>query len=178
MLTLSPELKERLATPLKIGDLEVKSRVLQSPLSGVTDLVFRRLVRRYAPDSMMYTEMVNATGLHYVKQLPRLMEIDPNERPISIQLFDCRPNFLAEAAQKAVAEGADTVDINMGCPVNKITKNGGGSSLLRDPETAEAIVRAVVDAVDVPVTVILKNTSGKVPVKAVSQLVPSVFVAG
>ena len=64
MLTLSPELKERLATPLKIGDLEVNSRVLQSPLSGVTDLVFRRLVRRYAPDSMMYTEMVNATGLH------------------------------------------------------------------------------------------------------------------
>ena len=153
MLTLSPELKERLATPLKIGDFEVKSRVLQSPLSGVTDLVFRRLVRRYAPDSMMYTEMVNATGLHYVKQLPRIMEIDPNERPISIQLFDCRPNFLAEAAQKAVAEGADTVDINMGCPVNKITKNGGGSSLLRDPETAEAIVRAVVEAVDVPVTV-------------------------
>ena len=102
---------------------------------------------------MMYTEMVNATGLHYVKQLPRIMEIDPNERPISIQLFDCRPEFLAEAAQKAVAEGADTVDINMGCPVNKITKNGGGSSLLRSPETAEAIVRAVVEAVDVPVTV-------------------------
>ncbi|MCY7273533.1 MAG: tRNA dihydrouridine synthase DusB, partial [Phormidesmis sp. CAN_BIN44] len=75
------------------------------------------------------------------------------ERPISIQLFDCRPDFLAEAAQMAVAEGADTVDINMGCPVNKITKNGGGSSLLRDPETAEAIVRAVVNAVTVPVTV-------------------------
>jgi tRNA-dihydrouridine synthase B len=127
--------------------------VLQSPLSGVTDLVFRRLVRRYAPDSMMYTEMVNATGLHYVKELPIIMEVDPNERPISIQLFDCRPDFLAEAAQMAVAEGADTVDINMGCPVNKITKNGGGSSLLRDPETAEAIVRAVVNAVNVPVTV-------------------------
>lgn len=153
MLTLSPELQKRLATPLKIGDFEVNSRVLQSPLSGVTDLVFRRLVRRYAPDSMMYTEMVNATGLHYVKQLPRIMEIDPNERPISIQLFDCRPEFLAEAAEKAVAEGADTIDINMGCPVNKITKNGGGSSLLRAPETAEAIVRAVVEAVDVPVTV-------------------------
>jgi len=127
--------------------------VLQSPLSGVTDLVFRRLVRRHAPDSMMYTEMVNATGLHYVKELPIIMEVDPNERPISIQLFDCRPDFLAEAAQMAVAEGADTVDINMGCPVNKITKNGGGSSLLREPETAEAIVRAVVNAVNVPVTV-------------------------
>lgn len=153
MPLLSPELQQRLATPLKIGNFEVKSRVLQSPLSGVTDLVFRRLVRRHAPDSMMYTEMVNATGLHYVKELPQIMEVDPGERPISIQLFDCRPEFLAEAAQKAVAEGADTVDINMGCPVNKITKNGGGSSLLRQPEVAEAIVRAVVEAVPVPVTV-------------------------
>ncbi|MDZ8108818.1 MAG: tRNA dihydrouridine synthase DusB [Nostoc sp. DedQUE12a] len=153
MISLSPTLQARLSQPLKIGSFEVKSRVLQSPLSGVTDLVFRRLVRRYAPDSMMYTEMVNATGLHYVKQLPKIMEVDPNERPISIQLFDCRPDFLAEAAVKAVAEGADTVDINMGCPVNKITKNGGGSSLLRQPEVAEAIVREVVKAVDVPVTV-------------------------
>lgn len=153
MVTLSPELKARMAAPLNIGSVQLQSRVLQSPLSGVTDLVFRRLVRRYAPDSMMYTEMVNATGLHYVKQLPILMEIDPGERPISIQLFDCRPDFLAEAAQKAVGEGADTVDLNMGCPVNKITKNGGGSSLLRQPELAAEIVRSVVAAVDVPVTV-------------------------
>lgn len=153
MVTLSPALQSRLATPLQIGPLEVNSRVLQSPLSGVTDLVFRRLVRRYAPTSMMYTEMVNATGLHYVKELPKIMEVDPNERPISIQLFDCRPDFLAEAAQMAVVEGADTVDINMGCPVNKITKNGGGSSLLRQPELAGEIVRSVVDAVNVPVTV-------------------------
>jgi nifR3 family TIM-barrel protein len=81
------------------------------------------------------------------------MEVDPAERPISIQLFDCRPDFLAEAAQMAVQEGADTIDINMGCPVNKITKNGGGSSLLRQPELAAEIVRSVVQAVSVPVTV-------------------------
>ncbi len=153
MVALFPSLQTRLSTPLKIGSFEVKSRVLQSPLSGVTDLVFRRLVRRYAPESMMYTEMVNASGLRHVKMLPKIMEVDPKERPISIQLFDCRPDFLAEAAQMAVKEGADTIDINMGCPVNKITKNGGGSSLLREPETAEAIVRAVVKAVNVPVTV-------------------------
>jgi tRNA-dihydrouridine synthase B len=153
MVTLSPQLQARLASPLQIGTVSVHSRVLQAPLSGVTDLVFRQLVRRHAPDSMMYTEMVNATGLHYVRQLPKLMEVDPNERPISIQLFDCRPDFLAEAAQMAVEEGADTVDINMGCPVNKITKNGGGSSLLREPEVAEAIIRSVVAAVPVPVTV-------------------------
>jgi len=152
-MSFSSSLQLRLATPLKVGSLKLNSRVLQSPLSGVTDLVFRRLVRRYAPDSMMYTEMVNATGLHHVKTLPKLMEVDPKEKPISIQLFDCRPDFLAEAAQMAVQEGADTVDINMGCPVNKITKNGGGSSLLRQPEIAAAIVRSVVKAVKVPVTV-------------------------
>ena len=153
MTILSPELKKKLSTPLKIGNFEVKSRVLQSPLSGVTDLVFRRLVRRHAPESMMYTEMVNATGLHYVKELPQIMEVDHHEKPISIQLFDCRPDFLAEAAEMAVKEGADTVDINMGCPVNKITKNGGGSSLLRQPELAREIVSKVVKAVPVPVTV-------------------------
>jgi nifR3 family TIM-barrel protein len=146
-------MRDSLSTPLKIGSVEVKSRVLQSPLSGVTDLVFRRLVRRYAPNSMMYTEMVSAQELHHLRQLPQIMEIDPNEQPISIQLFDCRPDFMGEAARKAVSEGAKTVDINMGCPVNKITKKGGGSSLLRQPEIAESIVKAVFEAVDVPVTV-------------------------
>jgi len=141
------------AEPLHIGALTLHSRVLQSPLSGVTDLVFRRLVRRYAPQSMLYTEMVSATELHHLRQLPQVMEIDPDETPISIQLFDCRPDFMAAAAQKAVNQGAQTVDINMGCPVNKITKKGGGSSLLRQPEVAAAIVKTVVAAVAVPVTV-------------------------
>ncbi|NER35544.1 MAG: tRNA dihydrouridine synthase DusB [Oscillatoria sp. SIO1A7] len=153
MISLSPTLKARLATPLEIGGVRVNSRVLQSPLSGVTDLVFRRLVRRYAPTSMTYTEMVQASRLRYVRELPKIMEVSPDEKPISIQLFDCRPDFLAEAARMAEEEGADTVDINMGCPVNKITKKGGGSKLLREPETAEAIVRAVANAVSVPVTV-------------------------
>jgi tRNA-dihydrouridine synthase B len=154
---MSLTLTEQLASPLTIGHGEnavtLHSRVLQSPLSGVTDLVFRRLVRRYAPESMMYTEMVQAASLQHLKETPIIMDIDPDEQPISIQLFDCRPDFLASAAVKAVAQGADTIDINMGCPVNKITKNGGGSSLLRQPELAAPIVREVVDAVDVPVTV-------------------------
>jgi tRNA-dihydrouridine synthase B len=142
-----------LHTPLKLGSIELHSRVFQSPLSGVTDLVFRRLVRRYAPDSMMYTEMVQAASLQHLKAVPRIMEIDPDERPISIQLFDCRPDFMGVAAQLAVEQGAQSIDINMGCPVNKITKNGGGSSLLRDPDTAVELVRATIAAVDVPVTV-------------------------
>lgn len=153
MTFFSSKLSQKFAEPLTIGNVILKSRVLQSPLSGVTDLVFRRLVRRYAPDSMLYTEMISATDLHHMKALPKLMEIDRHETPISIQLFDCRPDFLAEAAQKAAAEGADTVDINMGCPVNKITKKGGGSSLLRQPELAAQIVRSVAAAVDIPVTV-------------------------
>lgn len=142
-----------ITAPLKIGSLTLNSRVLQSPLSGVTDLVFRRLVRRYAPDSMMYTEMVNARELHHLRQMAYVMDVDPQEQPISIQLFDCRPDFMGEAAQKAVAQGAQTVDINMGCPVNKITRKGGGSSLLRQPEVAQTLVQAVAKAVDVPVTV-------------------------
>ncbi len=150
---MSLKLRQKLATPLQIGSVSVASRVLQSPLSGVTDLVFRRLVRKYAPNSMMYTEMVSAKEIHHLKQLPQVMAIAEGEQPISIQLFDCRPDFMAEAATKAVAEGAQTIDINMGCPVNKITKKGGGSSLLRQPEVAEAIVKTVVEAVDVPVTV-------------------------
>lgn len=150
---LPEALSARMRSPLKIGNLTLNSRVFQSPLSGVTDKVFRRLVRRYAPQSMLYTEMVSAAELHHLKKLPEVMDIDPDEQPISIQLFDRRPTFLAEAARKAVGQGADTIDINMGCPVNKITKNGGGSSLLRDPETAIAIVKAVCQAVSVPVTV-------------------------
>ena len=149
----SIELRNRLATPLKIGSVVVDSRVLQSPLSGVTDLVFRRLVRRYAAQSMMYTEMVSAKEIYHLQELPTIMAIAPDEDPISIQLFDSRPDFMAQAARKAVVQGANTIDINMGCPVNKITKKGGGSSLLRQPEVAEAIVKTVVDAVNVPVTV-------------------------
>lgn len=153
MVSISPQLQQRLSTPLHIGTVTVNSRVLQSPLSGVTDLVFRRLVRRYAPVSMMYTEMVHAAGICHAKELPHVMDVDPDERPISIQLFDCRPDFMADAARMAVAEGADTIDINMGCPVNKITKKGGGSSLLRQPDLAAELVRTVAQAVAVPVSV-------------------------
>jgi tRNA-dihydrouridine synthase B len=152
-IALTAEQTANLRSPLTIGNVQLHSRVFQAPLSGVTDLVFRRLVRRYAPDSMLYTEMVQASSLQHLKAIPQIMELDPGEQPVSIQLFDCRPDFLATAAQIAVAQGAETIDLNMGCPVNKITKNGGGSSLLRDPELAGKIVQSVVAAVDRPVTV-------------------------
>ena len=144
---------DRLKTPLKIGDLTVHSRVLQSPLSGVTDRIFRDLVRRYAPHSMLYTEMIHAGELHYGRGLHKVSELSGEATPISVQLFDGRPDFMAAAAQKAVEEGAQTIDINMGCPVNKITRKGGGSALLRQPDLAVAIVSRVVESVPVPVTV-------------------------
>jgi nifR3 family TIM-barrel protein len=109
---------------------------------------------------MLYTEMVNATEIHHRtgqkksdQELWQTMTITADEQPISIQLFDCRPDFMAEAARKAAEQGSQTIDINMGCPVNKITKKGGGSSLLRQPEIAVKIVEAVVKAVEIPVTV-------------------------
>ncbi len=143
----------RMRTPLHVGTLVLGSRVLQSPLAGVTDRMFRRLVRRFAPESLTYTEMVSATGLHYARELPKVMDVAFGEGPIGIQLFDCRPDFLVEAARMAQGEGAEIIDLNMGCPVNKITKNGGGSSLLKDPALAGQIVQAVKSAVSVPVTV-------------------------
>lgn len=143
----------RLRSALMIGERLFPSRVLQSPLAGVTDRAFRRLVRMHAPRSLMFTEMVSASGLHYSHKTPQVMEMDPGEAPIGIQLFDCRPDFLAEAARRAEAQGANVIDINMGCPVNKITRNGGGSSLLRDPVTAARIVEVVSGAVRIPVTV-------------------------
>lgn len=152
-MNYSGPVPDRLKTPLQIGSLTVQSRVLQSPLSGVTDRIFRTLVRRYAPQSMLYTEMIHAGELHYGRGLHKVAELSGEEHPISVQLFDGRPDFMAEAAQKAVAEGAQTIDINMGCPVNKITRKGGGSALLREPELAVAIVSRVVEAVEVPVTV-------------------------
>nr|WP_017714254.1 tRNA dihydrouridine synthase DusB [Prochlorothrix hollandica] len=153
-MILSPSLQHHFRSPLTVGNLTLHSRVFQSPLAGVTDRVFRQLVRRHAPHSMVYTEMVQAAGIHHGQhQTTPIMDIAPGEGPISVQLFDCRPDFMAEAAQAAVAAGAWMVDINMGCPVNKVTRKGGGSSLLREPEVAVAIVRQVAQAVAVPVTV-------------------------
>lgn len=157
MISLPPTLQHHLQTPLTIGPLTLSSRVFQSPLAGVTDRVFRRLVRRYAPESMVFTEMVQAAGVHQGQRATHLiMDIRPEEVPIGVQLFDCRPDFMATAAQAAIDAGAWIIDLNMGCPVNKVTRKGGGSSLLRQPEVAEAIVAQVAQvtqAASIPVSV-------------------------
>ncbi|MBM5807200.1 MAG: tRNA dihydrouridine synthase DusB [Cyanobacteria bacterium M_surface_10_m2_179] len=131
----------------------LRCRVLQSPLAGVSDRIFRGLVRRWAPDALLFTEMVNATSLELGHGLIKVEELASEPGPIGVQLFDHRPAAMADAARRAEAAGAYLIDINMGCPVKKIAKKGGGSGLIRDPELAARIVEAVAAAVTVPVTV-------------------------
>ncbi|MEB3351665.1 MAG: tRNA dihydrouridine synthase DusB [Cyanobacteriota bacterium] len=128
-------------------------RVLQSPLAGVSDRVFRSLVRRWAPDALLFTEMVNATGLELGHGRRKLEDLAEEAGPIGVQLFDHRPAAMAEAARRAEAAGAFLIDINMGCPVKKIARKGGGSGLIREPGLAARIVETVAAAVTIPVTV-------------------------
>ncbi|MEY4297632.1 MAG: tRNA dihydrouridine synthase DusB [Cyanobacteriota bacterium] len=132
---------------------ELRCRVLQSPLAGVSDRIFRGLVRRWAPDALLFTEMVNATSLELGHGLIKVEELASEPGPIGVQLFDHRPAAMADAARRAEAAGAFLIDINMGCPVKKIARKGGGSGLIRDPELATRIVDAVAAAVTIPVTV-------------------------
>ena len=131
----------------------IKSMVLQSPLAGVSDQVFRKLVRRWAPDSLLFTEMVHANSLELGYGRQKVEELSQEEGPIGVQLFDFRLNAMIEAAKRAEGEGAFLIDINMGCPVKKIAKKGGGSGLLRNLDLAAQIVNEVTNAVKIPVTV-------------------------
>ena len=131
----------------------IKSKVLLSPLAGVTDNIFRKFVRRWAPESLLFTEMVNATSLNKGYGIDKIKQISSEDGPIGIQLFDNRPFAIAEAAKEAEASGAFLIDINMGCPVKKIAKKGGGSALLKDPKLAIELVKRITKVVSVPVTV-------------------------
>jgi tRNA-dihydrouridine synthase B len=131
----------------------LRCRVLQSPLAGVSDRVFRSLVRRWAPDALLFTEMVNATSLELGHGRRKVEELAEERGPIGVQLFDHRPAAMAEAARRAEAAGAFLIDINMGCPVRKIARKGGGSGLIQTPALACRIVESVAAAVSIPVTV-------------------------
>ncbi|MCT0198315.1 tRNA dihydrouridine synthase DusB [Synechococcus sp. CS-1325] len=132
---------------------QLDCRVLQSPLAGVSDRIFRSLVRRWAPDALLFTEMVHATSLEHGHGGEKFEDLAGETGPIAVQLFDHRPAAMAEAARRAEAAGAFLIDINMGCPVRKIARKGGGSGLLRNPDLAMRIVEAVSGAVRIPVTV-------------------------
>ena len=138
---------------LTIGNRRLRCRVLQSPLAGVSDAIFRQLVRRWAPDALLFTEMVNATSLELGHGRRKLQNMERESGPIGVQLFDHRPAAMADAARRAEAAGAFLIDINMGCPVRKIARKGGGSGLIREPDLARRIVEAVAGVVSIPVTV-------------------------
>ena len=150
-------LNQSLQTPIHLPGngtcRQLHSRVLQSPLAGVTDKIFRGLVRRWSRDSLLFTEMVNATSLELGHGYGKMDDLKAEEGPIAVQLFDHRPQAMAHAARRAEQAGAFLIDINMGCPVRKIAKKGGGSGLIRDPDLATRILEAVVEAVSIPVTV-------------------------
>ena len=132
---------------------QINSVVIQSPLAGVTDKIFRKFIRRWAPESLLFTEMINATSLNLGYGVEKINQISNEEGPVGIQLFDNRPNSVADAAKESESSGAYIIDINMGCPVKKIAKKGGGSALLKDPSLAIELVKRISKAVKIPVSV-------------------------
>lgn len=135
---------------------ELKNRrfsdVMLAPMAGVTDAPFRAMVRKFGGE-LLFSEMILADSLARAhKRTTEMAMPDETDAPIAIQLEGRNPDTMAAAARIAERHAA-FIDLNMGCPVNKIAKAGGGSGLMRDEELAEKIVRAVVDAVKVPVTV-------------------------
>ncbi|HEV3484587.1 MAG TPA: tRNA dihydrouridine synthase DusB [Vicinamibacterales bacterium] len=139
---------------MKIRDIDLAPPFALAPMAGMTDTAFRRLVKRKGGCGLVVTEMVSSEGL--VRGIDRTLEYaeyTEEERPVSIQIFGGDPDKMAAAAQIVEGMGADIVDINMGCPVPKISKHNAGCSLMRAPEHAASVVRAMTRAVKIPVTV-------------------------
>lgn len=138
----------------QIGPIALDPPFGVAPMAGMTDTSFRRLVKRHGGCGLVVTEMVSSEGL--VRGIDRTLEYaeyTEAERPVSIQIFGGDPDRMAAAAQIVEGMGADAVDVNMGCPVPKISKHHAGCSLMREPEHAAGIVRAMARAVSIPVTV-------------------------
>jgi tRNA-dihydrouridine synthase B len=139
---------------MKIASIELSPPLALAPMAGMTDTAFRRLVKRRGGCGLVVTEMVSSEGL--VRGIDRTLEYaeyTEEERPVSIQIFGGDPEKMAAAAQIVEGMGADIVDVNMGCPVQKIAKHNAGCSLMREPAHAAEIVRAMARAVRIPVTV-------------------------
>lgn len=152
----------------RIGNIEISSPLALAPMAGVTDLAFRQICREQGAE-LTYTEMVSAKALCYGdKKTPALLKLGEGEHPVAAQIFGSEPEFMAKGAQIALQHcDADIIDINMGCPVGKVAGHGEGSGLMKTPEIAEAIIKAVCDAVDVPVTVKIRKGWDKGNVNAV-----------
>ncbi len=141
---------------LKIKNIELANHVLLAPLAGVTDVTYRTICKQFGI-ALTFTEMISAKGLRYENEKTKeLLKTSEIERPVGVQLFGKDPALLAEEAEK-LQETFDLIDINMGCPVPKVVKNGEGSALLREPELVRKIVRAVVDRVHIPVCIKIRK---------------------
>ena len=136
---------------LKIGTVKLKNNILLAPMAGITDLPFRLICEKFEP-GLVVTEMVSSKALLYNdEKTKKLLNTENEKRPISMQIFGSDVESMAYASEY-VSNLADIVDINMGCPAPKVTKNGDGSSLLLDLEKAEKIIDTVVKNSTVPVT--------------------------
>jgi tRNA-dihydrouridine synthase B len=143
---------------LKIGDLELGQGLILAPMAGITDLSFRRIAKSLGAD-LVTSEMVSAEGIVRKGGRTRsLLNSHPEEKPVAIQLFGSDPLVMGEAARIVSGEGADIIDLNMGCPVPKVLRQGAGAQLIRQPEKVAQIVEAVRRVVSIPVTV--KTRSG------------------
>ena len=143
---------------MKIGSIELAAPMVVSPMAGMTDSAFRRLVKRQGGCGLVVSEMVSSEGL--IRGIDRTLEYaeyTEEERPVSIQIFGGDPDRMAEAARVVEGMGADIVDVNMGCPVPKIAKHNAGCSLMREPEHAASVIRSMVKAVRIPVTVKMRK---------------------
>lgn len=150
----------------KRSSLEPENNIWLAPLAGVTDLAFRRTCKEcgamlgepQAAPGLVFTEMISAKGVHYKgNNSIRLADTDPHEAPLSVQLFGSEPEIIGESAALFRDLGAPAIDINMGCPMRKITSNGEGSALLKQPNLIEKIVAAAADASGIPVTVKIRR---------------------
>src|SRR4051812_17790778 len=139
---------------MKVGAINLAPPLALAPMAGMTDTAFRRLVKRNGGCGLGVSEMGSSEGL--VRGIDRTLEYaeyTEEERPVSIQIFGGEPEKMAAAAQIVEGMGADVVDVNMGCPVPKIAKHNAGCSLMREPEHAAGVIRAMARAVKIPVTV-------------------------
>ncbi len=136
-----------------IGNVQMENPFVLAPMAGVTDLPFRKLCKEQGA-GLICMEMVSAKAISFHnKNTEALMEIDPREHPVSMQLFGSDPELMAQVASEIEDRPFDILDLNMGCPVPKVVNNGEGSALLKDPELIRKIVTAVSHAVKKPVTV-------------------------
>jgi len=139
--------------PIMVGPVRIPSPVILAPMTGVSDLPFRRLVRRYG-SGLNVTEMIaSPAAIRETRQSIQKAAWDPIEEPVSMQLVGCEPEQMGEAAKLQEDRGAAIIDINMGCPVRKVVNGDAGSALMRQVPLATALIAATVKAVNVPVTV-------------------------